>query len=79
MRHHHSPAPDPVSERERDADLAWSVVLAAARGAERLAQANQAAAFAVGDDGQLQLVPMGDPQALLVWRPDSGWQALGGR
>jgi diaminohydroxyphosphoribosylaminopyrimidine deaminase / 5-amino-6-(5-phosphoribosylamino)uracil reductase len=75
MRHHHSPAPDPVSERERDADLAWSVVLAAARGAERLAQANQAAAFAVGDDGQLQLVPMGDPQALLVWRPDSGWQA----
>jgi riboflavin-specific deaminase-like protein len=65
-----------VSERERDAEVAWGVVLAAARGAERLAQANQTTAFALGDDGQLRLVTAGDPQALIVWRPDTGWTSL---
>ena len=65
-----------MSERERDAEIAWSVVLAAARSAERLAQSNQPAAFARGDDGPLRLVPAGDQEALIVWRPDTGWRSV---
>jgi riboflavin-specific deaminase-like protein len=65
-----------MSERERDAEIAWSVVLAAARSAERLAQSNQPATFALGDDGPLRLVPAGDREALIAWRPDTGWRSV---
>jgi diaminohydroxyphosphoribosylaminopyrimidine deaminase / 5-amino-6-(5-phosphoribosylamino)uracil reductase len=76
MRQHPSPATESLSERERDADVAWNIVLATARSTERLAQANQPAAFALGDDGQLRLVPAGDRQAIVVWRPDTGWMPV---
>jgi riboflavin-specific deaminase-like protein len=76
MRQHTRSAPEAVSERDRDAEVAWSVVLAAARSAERLAETNVPGAFALGEDGQLRLVPAGDPQALLVWRPDAGWESV---
>ena len=54
-------------------DEAWSVVLAAAAEAERLAQAAQTAAFAPGDDGGLRRVADGDREAIVVWRPGEGW------
>jgi riboflavin-specific deaminase-like protein len=65
-----------LSEHEREAEVAWNIVLAAARSVERLAQANQPAAFALGDDGQLRLVPTGDRHALIVWCPDTGWKSV---
>jgi len=54
-------------------DEAWSVVLAAAAEAERLAQAAQIAAFALGDDGGLRRVADGERDAIVVWRPGEGW------
>ena len=54
---------------------AWSIVLAAARGAERLAQADQPAAFAISADWRLQPVPPGDPEAMLLWHSRTGWEA----
>lgn len=54
--------------------MAWSAVLAAARGAERMAEANQFASFALSKDAQLRPVPAGDPDALIVWRPSVGWE-----
>lgn len=57
-------------------DVGWSIVQAAARAAERLAQANQRATLALGVDGELRAVPAGDADALLAWRPDAGWEAL---
>ena len=57
-------------------DAGWSVVQAAARGAERLAQANQRAIFALDVDGELRAVPAGDTDALIAWRPDAGWDVV---
>ena len=41
-------------------DAGWSVVQAAARAAERIADANEPAVFALGADGGLRAVPAGD-------------------
>jgi riboflavin-specific deaminase-like protein len=54
-------------------DEAWSVVLAASAEAERLAQAADIAAFALGEDGGLRRVADGDRDAIVVWRPGDGW------
>ena len=54
-------------------DEAWSVVLAAAAEADRLAQSAQTAAFAPGDDGALRCVAEGDRESIVVWRPGDGW------
>jgi riboflavin-specific deaminase-like protein len=54
-------------------DEAWSIVLAAAAEAERLAQAAHTAAFTLGDDGGLRRVVDGDRDAIVVWRPVDGW------
>ena len=50
--------------------------MGAARAAERLAQANQPAAFALANDAQLRPVPAGDPEVLIAWRPGTGWDVL---
>ncbi|MSO62619.1 MAG: RibD family protein [Acidobacteria bacterium] len=54
----------------------WSVVQAAARSAEQLADTNQPAFFALGVDGELRTVPSGDAHALVAWRPGAGWEAV---
>jgi diaminohydroxyphosphoribosylaminopyrimidine deaminase/5-amino-6-(5-phosphoribosylamino)uracil reductase len=54
---------------------AWSVVLAAARDAQRLSGANAYAAFTLGDNGDLKPVGAGHPDALIAWRPGAGWDA----
>src|SRR4051794_23580720 len=59
-----------------DADAAWAVVRAAAGAAERLAQADELVAFTLGGDGQLRVVPAMDRDALIAWRPGSGWQTV---
>ena len=60
----------------RGADAAWSIALAAADRADRLAQADQFAAFTVGEDAQLRAVPAGHPDAVLLWSPGLGWELL---
>ena len=57
-------------------DAGWSVVQAAARSAEQLAETNQPAVFALGVDGELRTVPAGDADALIAWRPGAGWEAV---
>jgi riboflavin-specific deaminase-like protein len=52
-------------------------VRAAARTAEDLGHSNQpVAAFALASDTQLRPVGPSDPAALLLWRPQAGWEAL---
>ena len=57
-------------------DDAWSIVLAAARAAEGAAEANQAALFALGDDRRLRPLAAGDPDAVIAWRPQVGWEPV---
>jgi len=54
----------------------WSVVQAAARLADRMAAANEPAAFAVDHSGELRPVGPGDPSALIAWRPGNGWETV---
>lgn len=62
----------------RDASevLAWALVQAAARHAEPLAQSSRQVAFALGADAELRPVAERDPEALIAWRPDRGFEAL---
>jgi diaminohydroxyphosphoribosylaminopyrimidine deaminase / 5-amino-6-(5-phosphoribosylamino)uracil reductase len=62
-------------EKERPDELAWSLALAAADHAERLAASDQLAVFALGLDGALRAVPVGHPDGLLAWRPGIGWES----
>src|SRR5204862_1294849 len=57
-------------------DAGWSVVQAAARAAERTADANEPAVFALAADGSSRAEPAGDADALVAWRPGAGWQAV---
>jgi diaminohydroxyphosphoribosylaminopyrimidine deaminase / 5-amino-6-(5-phosphoribosylamino)uracil reductase len=57
-------------------DAAWSITLAAAASADQLAEADQFAAFTLGEDAQLRGVPAGHPDALIAWRPGAGWEPL---
>ena len=57
-------------------DAAWSLVLAAAGQADRLATAGQPATFALAEDGQLRALPAGHSNALVAWRPGAGWEPL---
>ena len=53
---------------------AWRIVQAAALAAEAAERAGRPELFALGDD--LQLCQSNQPQALLAWHADSGWEAL---
>jgi diaminohydroxyphosphoribosylaminopyrimidine deaminase/5-amino-6-(5-phosphoribosylamino)uracil reductase len=57
-----------------DPECSWRIVRAAADAAARAADANQPAAFAVDRDGALGPAPVGDPAALLIWQPGTGWR-----
>lgn len=71
----------PVSRASRqpvdeDAAFAWQIVLSAARCAEHLADVNQFAAHALAPNGQLREVALGDSNAVVAWRPGTGWELL---
>jgi len=53
-------------------DEAWTVVLAAADEADRLAASAHDASYAF-EDGRLRRTPDGDRAAALRWTPDGGW------
>jgi diaminohydroxyphosphoribosylaminopyrimidine deaminase / 5-amino-6-(5-phosphoribosylamino)uracil reductase len=57
-------------------DPAWALALAAAKCAERLAESDEPAAFAMADDSTLRPLPLEHPDALIVWRPGAGWEPL---
>jgi diaminohydroxyphosphoribosylaminopyrimidine deaminase/5-amino-6-(5-phosphoribosylamino)uracil reductase len=54
-------------------DEAWTIVLAAADESSRLADVTRPAAFAPAG-AQLRPVPPGDRDAVVTWRPGSGWE-----
>ena len=76
MPHETSAAPEPSASRQLVIDDAWNIVLAAARGAEGAAQANQTAAFTLDDDARLQPAEDDDSGAVIAWRPDVGWDMV---
>src|SRR5262245_16138801 len=60
-----------------DPNIAWDIVVAAARSADRAANDNQRRAFAIdstGGEARLRSVPDADPDAIIEWNPGSGWQ-----
>jgi riboflavin-specific deaminase-like protein len=63
-----------------DRDFAWNLLLAAARDAARAERDSlktpsaTPTAFALTADATLQPVSPGDPEALLAWRQDAGWE-----
>jgi riboflavin-specific deaminase-like protein len=59
--------------RRSASDEAWLVVAAAASDAARAESAGLSAAFALADDGTLRPVAADDADAVIRWRPESGW------
>jgi riboflavin-specific deaminase-like protein len=64
------------TSRARATDEAWSVVLDAASQAEPLARRHQHAAFALDAGGHLRAVAPHDPDAVIAWRPDAGFELV---
>lgn len=64
----------PATVAERAADVAWNMVLAAAGSAKRFAEADEFACCTLGDNGQLRPVPAGHSDAVIGWRPGTGWE-----
>src|SRR5437867_7725579 len=67
-----------ITERSTDsdacADAAWGIVAAAAQLSEELARGRRALSFAASRDATLREVAPSDPDALLCWVPEAGWQ-----
>jgi diaminohydroxyphosphoribosylaminopyrimidine deaminase / 5-amino-6-(5-phosphoribosylamino)uracil reductase len=61
---------------DRGEDWAWTVVLGAAAAAEMCETAGRTMTFASGGDADLQPVPADHPDAVIAWRPQSGWSLL---
>ena len=56
-------------------DQAWQIVLGAAEFADRLTDAAEPAAYALGDAGALRRVADADRAAVVRWHPERGWSA----
>jgi diaminohydroxyphosphoribosylaminopyrimidine deaminase/5-amino-6-(5-phosphoribosylamino)uracil reductase len=65
-----------VPIRESARDLAWTLVLAAARRAERAARDDRRACFTLTADGELHGAQDDDCEAVLAWHPGDGWACL---
>jgi diaminohydroxyphosphoribosylaminopyrimidine deaminase/5-amino-6-(5-phosphoribosylamino)uracil reductase len=61
---------------ESVADAAWQIVLDAGRAAAGLDAAGTPAAFTATAGGELRQADARDEQAVLNWRPQSGWESL---
>jgi diaminohydroxyphosphoribosylaminopyrimidine deaminase/5-amino-6-(5-phosphoribosylamino)uracil reductase len=58
----------------REIGEAWSVVLDAAGHAETLAQTRQPASLTLGPGGRLHIVAADHPDAVIAWRPQTGFE-----
>jgi diaminohydroxyphosphoribosylaminopyrimidine deaminase / 5-amino-6-(5-phosphoribosylamino)uracil reductase len=67
-------AEEHASERHATGDGAWDIVVAAAREAEPAAIAAVFATYALATDSTLQSVPADHADALVAWRPGTGWE-----
>ena len=67
-------AAPPIQHRAPAAESAWSLLRAASDVAERLERDGKVRAFSANDDGLAPLAADG-PDALLVWRPHTGWES----
>jgi riboflavin-specific deaminase-like protein len=67
-------AQEHAAERQSTGDEAWNVVVAAAREAEPAALAAVFGTYALAKDGTLRGVPAGHADALVAWRPGTGWE-----
>ena len=56
-------------------ESAWTILLAAARHADRAAAIDPAGSFALTSEGRLRPTSAVDSDALLVWRPETGWES----
>jgi len=56
-------------------DQAWQIVLGAAEFADRLTDAAEPAAYALGEAGLLRRVADADRAAVVRWHPEGGWSA----
>src|SRR5213083_1641814 len=65
---------DRSTESDACADEAWGIVAAAAQLSEELARGRRALSFAASRDAPLREVAPSDPDALLCWVPEAGWQ-----
>lgn len=54
----------------------WPMVQSAARAVDELVRSQRPAFFAAGADGALQPVASDDPNAVLAWNPEQGWERL---
>jgi riboflavin-specific deaminase-like protein len=70
--------PSALSERDhKDAiDAAWTIVLAASRAAESASVAGRTGVYAASSAGDLTVARDNDAQAVVRWRPGSGWEPL---
>jgi diaminohydroxyphosphoribosylaminopyrimidine deaminase/5-amino-6-(5-phosphoribosylamino)uracil reductase len=76
MRPERPTAAESIPRGERAADAAWRIALAAAGSADRLAEADQFAAFGLDANAELHALPAGHPDALIAWRPGIGWEPV---
>ena len=65
-----------MTSAAREIGEAWSVVLDAAGYADSLARTNQPAVLALAADGHLRAVEPGHPDAVIAWRPHTGFELL---
>jgi riboflavin-specific deaminase-like protein len=71
-----SAAPASIPAGAADADRSWTIALAAAAAAARLAAVGDAVCCEVGPDGQVRATPPNDPNSVIGWDPVSGWKPL---
>jgi riboflavin-specific deaminase-like protein len=65
-----------TSQPAQTAAEAWSIVLAAARDVQRIADAGEPVALTLVDNDVLQPISPGHPDAMIAWSPDTGWRTV---
>ncbi|HEY2149684.1 MAG TPA: RibD family protein [Vicinamibacterales bacterium] len=65
-----------TSQTAQTAAEAWSIVLAAARGAQRIADSGEPVALTLVDNGVLQPINPGHPDAMIAWCAATGWRTV---
>src|SRR6185436_19891987 len=69
-------ASDTVADNDAGADRVWTIVLAAAAAAERMANAGTTVPCTVDADGEMRPARPADTDVWVGWRAGAGWEAL---